>query len=310
MKADVAKVQATASISHLGVVVSDTEKAKQMLETLFGIGPWWTAVAEVETDQMISGPPFKARATQARLLENTLIELIEPLGPSIWSEFITSSGGGLHHICFEVSNWQEMVHTVEKLGGKMLVGAHVFGKRFCYMGLPTGLVVEFTDEHIHDDANKLLKREPLPAVSMDGGHIGAIVKDTEKAKELYGILGYETWWTEEVTFRQNSMTLGNVKTSDTLLANRTILELREPTSGWSSSNSFFKPGSGSLSHIGFEVSNREEMIAKIKSVGGKTVFDADVWGKTAQMRLPIGLVVEISTMRSRPNAQKMFGIIE
>jgi len=87
----------------------------------------------------------------------------------------------------------------------MMVAANVFGKKFCYMRLPTGLVVEFADEHLHADAEKLLRKESLPTVSLDGGHIGTLVKDTEQAKELYKILGYETWWTGDASIPQDAM---------------------------------------------------------------------------------------------------------
>ena len=138
MGKDMAKVQATASASHLGVVVKDIDAAKQMLKTLFGIGPWWSVVADVGKDLMIAGEPFKLKVSHARLLENTTIELIEPVSSgSLWSKFLATTGGGVHHICYDVINWQEMVDTVESLGGKMLVAANVFGKKFCYMGCPS-----------------------------------------------------------------------------------------------------------------------------------------------------------------------------
>jgi catechol 2,3-dioxygenase-like lactoylglutathione lyase family enzyme len=314
MGKDMAKVQATASASHLGVVVKDIDAAKQMLKTLFGIGPWWSVVADVGKDLMIAGEPFKVKVAHARLLENTTIELVEPMGSSLWADFIATTGGGVHHICYDVTNWQEMVDTVESLGGKMLVAANVFGKKFCYMRLPTGLVVEFADEHIHADAEKLLRSKPLPAMSLDGGHIGTIVKDTNQAKELYKILGYETWWTREVSLPQDVIIIGgdafSLKVSDTLLAGRTILELLEPISSGSLWDKFAKTSNGSMHHIGFEVTDWQAIIDKIKGVGGKMVFGADVWGKTAYMHLPIGLILEIQTVPSHAEAQKMFGIIE
>ena len=89
---DEARVQATASVSHLGVVVKDIDAAKQLLKILFGIGPWWSVVIEIGKDQMIVGEAFKVKVAHARLLENTTIELVEPIGPSIWSDFLTKNG--------------------------------------------------------------------------------------------------------------------------------------------------------------------------------------------------------------------------
>jgi catechol 2,3-dioxygenase-like lactoylglutathione lyase family enzyme len=148
---------------------------------------------------------------------------------------------------------------------------------------------------------------------LGGGHIGTVVKDTEQAKELYKILGYETWWTGDVSLPQDVTIVGdslNVRVSDTLLAGRTLLELLEPTSSGSILDIFSKNSGGSLHHIGLEVLNWEAMIDKIEGAGGKMVFGANVWGKTAYMQLPIGLIVEIQTIPSHRDAQKMFGIIE
>jgi len=196
----------------------------------------------------------------------------------------------------------------------MLVAANVFGKNFCYMRLPTGLVVEFADEHIHADAEKLLRSKPLPAVSLDGGHIGTIMKDTEQAKELYKILGYETWWTVDAAIPQEAMIVGDafsLRVSDTLLAGRTILELLEPISSGSLWDKFAKTNGGGMHHIGYEVPDWKAMIDKMKRLGSKVLVSGDVWGgKFAYVQLPIGLIVEINTIPSNAEAQKMFGIIE
>lgn len=307
-----AKVQATAQVSHLGVVVKDLEEAKHLLKTLFGIGPWWSTTVEIGKDKMIVGNAFKAKVAHARLLENTTIEIVEPVGTSLWLDFLTKSGGGLHHICYDVSNWQEMVETTKNSGGEMVFGCYALGTKACYMKLPTGLLVEFAGEHIHADAEKLLRKEPLPRVSLDGGHIGTMVGNMDQAKGLYKVLGYETWWTGDVTLQQKSMIVGDafsVKVADTLLAGRTVLELLEPTSSGSILDRFLKNSGGGVHHIGFEVPNWEAMIDNIEGAGGKMLFGANVWGKTAYMQLPIGLIVEIQTIPSHADAQKFFGII-
>lgn len=285
-----------------------------MLWELFGIGPWWSEVADVGKDLMIAGEPFKLNVSHTRLLENTTIELLEPVSSgSLWYIFLAATGGGVHHICYDVTNWQEMVDTVESLGGKMLVAANVFGKKFCYMRLPTGLIVEFADEHIHADAEKLLRSKPLPTVSLDGGHIGMIVKDTKQAKELYKILGYETWWTVDAPVPKEAMIVGDafsLRVSDTLLVGRTILEILEPISSGTLWDTFAKTGGG-IHHIGYEVKDWQGMMDKLKRLGSKVLVSGDVWGgKFAYVQLPIGLIVEINTIPSNADAQKMFGIID
>ena len=44
---------------------------------------------------------------------------------------------------------------MERLGGKMLVAANVFGKKFAYMQLPIGLIVEIQTIPSHVDAQKV-----------------------------------------------------------------------------------------------------------------------------------------------------------
>jgi len=103
----------------------------------------------------------------------------------------------------------------------------------------------------------------------------------------------------------------SLRVGDTLLAGRTILELLAPTSSGSLWDTFAKTSGGGIHHIGYEVPNWEAMIDKIEGVGGKMLIAANAWGgKFAYMQLPIGLIVEIQTIPSHVDAQKVFGIIE
>ena len=66
-----------------------------------------------------------------------------------------------------------------------------------------------------------------------------------------------------------------------------------------------------MHHIGYEVPDWQAMIDKMKRLGSKVLVSGDVWGgKFAYVQLPIGLIVEIQTIPSHAEAQKMFGIIE
>jgi hypothetical protein len=78
------------------------------------------------------------------------------MGPSIWSEFLATNKGGVHHICYDVPNWQEMIDKIEGLRGKMVLGADVWGKtKTAYMQLPIGLIVEISSIPSLPDAQKM-----------------------------------------------------------------------------------------------------------------------------------------------------------
>jgi catechol 2,3-dioxygenase-like lactoylglutathione lyase family enzyme len=293
----------------------DTEQAKEMLGELFGIGPWWTGIADIGSDCAIPGEPFepfKLKVSHARLLENTTIELLEPMGPSMWRDFLAETGGGTHHIAWDVANWEDIVDKTKAVGGEMLIAANVWGKKFCYMKMPTGLIVEWADQHIHADAEVFLRGQGLPGVSMDGGHIGTVVKDTDQAKELYEILGWETWWTGYADIPQEAMITGDAFSlwvSDAHFAQSTIMEMLQPESPGSLWDTYLQTEGGGFHHIAYEVPDFEAMIDKIEGAGGKMLIGSDVWGgKFAYMQLPIGLVVEIQTMHSHADGKEALGI--
>jgi len=132
---------------HLGVVVEDMDKAKELLSRVLGLGPWQVIDYAPDKDDLFIGEPFRLRlavAEQAPLV----LELIQPLeGKSIWSEFLKNNGEGLHHIAFTVSNWDEMVQIMELAGIRMAAGGTINGKRWCYFETsPGGLVIEYGEK--------------------------------------------------------------------------------------------------------------------------------------------------------------------
>lgn len=149
MPSDTSAVDLTCP-SHIGVVVKDRDKTMEFFQSNWGIGPWYPAVASVEKEQMIVGEPFTLKVAHARLVGRLLLELIEPQGPSIWSQFLEIHGEGLHHIAYDVANWHEMVSKLEAQGAKMIIGAISWGKHFCYLDTkPGGIIVELAEVGLH-----------------------------------------------------------------------------------------------------------------------------------------------------------------
>jgi len=136
------------SPSHIGVIVKDISAATKFLSSICGIGPWETYEDAGSEDELIVGQPFKLKAAVAKL-GSIELELLQPLeGKNIWSDFLTTRGEGIHHICFVIPNWDEVVPKLQASGARMVVGAisHVLNMRWCYLEIkPGGIIVEFEE---------------------------------------------------------------------------------------------------------------------------------------------------------------------
>jgi methylmalonyl-CoA/ethylmalonyl-CoA epimerase len=104
-------------ITQIGIVVKNIEKARVDWAKFLGIEE--QPIVETEgweaTHATFRGKPSRARAKLTFFqLENIVLELIEPIGkPSTWQEFCDKTGGGLHHIAFNI---EDLNGTLEKFG--------------------------------------------------------------------------------------------------------------------------------------------------------------------------------------------------
>jgi len=144
MPSDAGAVALPASIDHIGVVVEDIDKTMEFLSSIWGLGPWQTLEVSLGRDRLIVGEPFRQKLAWAKL-GSTALELIQQIeGGGPWPEFLKTSGEGVHHIGFKLSNYDEMVSKLQQQGGKMVVGGVYEGKRWCYFDIkPGGILVEF-----------------------------------------------------------------------------------------------------------------------------------------------------------------------
>ena len=136
--------------SHIGIYVKDLNNTIQFFRSMWGIGPWQIEEYEATRDQIIAGPtePYRVRLAFGNLGE-TQLELAEPLeGNSPVSEFVKTTGGGIHHLCFLVSNWDEMVSRLRGQGSDMYRGGLTNkGTRWCYFKTnPGNIVVEISEK--------------------------------------------------------------------------------------------------------------------------------------------------------------------
>jgi len=142
--------------SHVGFVVKDADATADTLSSL-GIGPWqsFEFAPPEETLTLAKCKPFHLHIQWARFSGDLVLEVIEPVdADSLWARFLKVKGGGLQHLAFSVSNFDQVVSRLEEQGGSVLVGGHlpVFnGKRWIYMETkPDGLIVELVEDDLHE----------------------------------------------------------------------------------------------------------------------------------------------------------------
>ena len=109
---------------QIGIVVSDREQTTKALTSLFGIGPFrlvdWPDRPEAK--YQYRGVEEKIRLKQAFVqLGNVEVELIQPLeGNNAYQDFLDETGGGIHHVLFEVRDIEPVLQELAKSGVEVL----------------------------------------------------------------------------------------------------------------------------------------------------------------------------------------------
>jgi methylmalonyl-CoA/ethylmalonyl-CoA epimerase len=105
---------------QIGIVVADRDQTTKALTSLFGIGPFrlvdWPD--RPESEYQYRGLDEKIRIRQAFVqLGAVEIELIQPLeGHNAYKDFLDETGGGIHHVLFEVRDIEPVLQELAKSG--------------------------------------------------------------------------------------------------------------------------------------------------------------------------------------------------
>jgi catechol 2,3-dioxygenase-like lactoylglutathione lyase family enzyme len=119
-------------INQACIVVSDVELVAQNYWNILGIGPWifldWKS--PLVYDYRYHGKPSWARSKLALAqVGDVQFELVEHIeGESIYKDFLTEHGEGLHHLNFLVDNVDEAVAEFEKEGFYSLQSGRIEGE--------------------------------------------------------------------------------------------------------------------------------------------------------------------------------------
>jgi catechol 2,3-dioxygenase-like lactoylglutathione lyase family enzyme len=105
---------------QIGIVVADRDRTTQLLTSLFGIGPFrfveWPNRAE--SKYFYRGQEEHIRVKQAFVqLGDVEVELIQPVeGRNAYQDFLDQTGGGIHHVLFEVPDIDPVIQELEEAG--------------------------------------------------------------------------------------------------------------------------------------------------------------------------------------------------
>jgi len=109
---------------QIGIVVTDLDRTTQLLTSLFGIGPFrfveWPD--RPESRYYYRGAEQHIRIKQAFVpLGDVEVELIQPLeGNNGYQDFLDQTGGGIHHVLFEVPDIDPVIQELAKSGVTVL----------------------------------------------------------------------------------------------------------------------------------------------------------------------------------------------
>jgi catechol 2,3-dioxygenase-like lactoylglutathione lyase family enzyme len=124
-------------VLQVGVVVKDLEAAIKNYES-FGIGPWEVHTRDALTlrDMTVRNErkDFAMRLAFAKIGDFQW-ELIQPLDEkSIYAEFLEKHGEGLHHVAFDVDNFDDTLAFCQGKGiGVLQGGTTAFDFSFAYL---------------------------------------------------------------------------------------------------------------------------------------------------------------------------------
>ena len=129
-------------INHIAIAVPDIEKASYIWENALG--------ANISSTQSLPEHGVKVVFIES---PNTKVELLEPINKqSPISKFLERNpSGGMHHICYEVSNLEKATQRLKSVGAKILgdglpkLGAHGNPVIFLNPGDFSGTLIELEE---------------------------------------------------------------------------------------------------------------------------------------------------------------------
>jgi methylmalonyl-CoA/ethylmalonyl-CoA epimerase len=141
-------------LDHIGIAVRDVDASLPFYQTVLG--------CLVTRNEAV---PDQGIAFAMLPIANTRIELLAPIGAvsplahlledrTIQDFMIANPSGGIHHLCYAVSDLEEAISALQRMNGRVLgTGAGIAGvdgTRVVFLdpGLPDNVLVELKQERL------------------------------------------------------------------------------------------------------------------------------------------------------------------
>jgi len=114
-------------VSQIGVVVREIERAVSYFSSIFGIGPFTVYDWSPDKHWVREEPSHLKLRMGKTMWGNVELELIQPLeGKSLHTDFLDTSGEGLHHLGFNVVNYDKVFERFLQEGFEPLMRAESY----------------------------------------------------------------------------------------------------------------------------------------------------------------------------------------
>jgi methylmalonyl-CoA/ethylmalonyl-CoA epimerase len=114
-------------VSQIGVVVRDVDRAADWYSSVFGLGPFTIYEWVPDRHWVLEEPSYLKLKMGKAQWGGIELELIQPLeGESHHRDFLATVGEGLHHLGFNVNNYDEVYEKFLSQGFKPLMRAESF----------------------------------------------------------------------------------------------------------------------------------------------------------------------------------------
>jgi methylmalonyl-CoA/ethylmalonyl-CoA epimerase len=127
-------------LHHVGYVVSSITKAVTEYQAAFAVD--WDGEIVHDPLQMVRVTFLPANAADA-----ATVELVEPAGPRSPVLKFAESGGGIHHVCYEVNDLKAQIESTQQSGCILvrvpLPAAAFGGRKIAWIKTGAGQLVEF-----------------------------------------------------------------------------------------------------------------------------------------------------------------------
>lgn len=139
------------ALGHVGIIVPDINESVNLYKKVFG-----KADFEVYTFSPLQAwyhgvlmPEYKLKIGMGTMENGTKVELIQPItSHTLHDDFLKSAGGGIHHMAFYTSEFEQWKSYFKGLGSNFIFEAEIAderGYRRCFYAEVPGMacIVEF-----------------------------------------------------------------------------------------------------------------------------------------------------------------------